>query len=104
MRPGQVVRSTIGIGSHRGVIVVPEAAVIAAEGGRSTLRLAVAGKTEVREVKLGARVRGRVIIASGLQPDDEVITAGHEGLKLGDPVEIVRSEAATGVEPSSEKR
>lgn len=75
----------IPIGEPRDVVSVHKDAVIA-RGGDDIVFLVVDGKAQVRPVKLGQAVGGRIEVVSGLAPDDIVVIRGNERLRPGQDV------------------
>jgi membrane fusion protein (multidrug efflux system) len=88
LRSGQVVRASLELAEHRGVIAVPSAALV--PGGEQRRLYTVQGEVarEV-EVSLGPEVDGLTLIEAGLAAGDEVVVVGREMLEDGTPVEVV---------------
>ena len=83
---------------RRPAVVVPEAAVVPRQEG-SAVYLLRDGRAVRREVRTGARRRGRVEVLSGVSAGDTVIVAGQHGLTDGAEVQVTVEEPAT---PSGE--
>jgi len=77
----------IATGTERDVIVVPQDTVIEDRTGRSVF--VARGDTAVKiPVTLGATHRDQVVITSGIEAGDAVITLGHRRLEEGERIEI----------------
>lgn len=71
LKPGQKVRAMVLIDDLEGVIAVPRGALFEKDGRRIVYRLE-RGRFLPREVVVGRRGLGRVVIEKGLEPGDEV--------------------------------
>ena len=71
-------------------IVVPQASILRDETGYSVY-LVENGMAIQRTVVLGASHGGLTVVESGLEPGDQVITAGQTNVTDGDTVEITQS-------------
>ena len=98
LRPGLFARVDLGVEERRGVLMVPEEAILYRSDGAVVFRVVGGKRVERRIVKLGAHVGGRVEIASGLEPGDLVIRRGHAELVDGSPV-VARNPDGTPVRP-----
>jgi len=88
LRPGLFARVKV-IGQSRGaVVVVPEGAIVP-RGTESVVFTVEDGKAVESKVSLGRRTKGEVEILDGLQADSTVVTAGHQRVRNGQPVEVV---------------
>jgi membrane fusion protein, multidrug efflux system len=94
LSPGLFARVRIAVGRREAAILVPESAVFVADGRTLVYRLAD-GRATLAEVTLGQRLPGRVEVVAGLAAGDIVITAGHQQLRDGLKVEVVRPRAGT---------
>ena len=94
LSPGLFARVRIAVGRREAAILVPESAVFVADGRTLVYRLAD-GRATLAEVTLGQRLPGRVEVVAGLAAGDIVITAGHQQLRVGLKVEVVRPRAGT---------
>jgi membrane fusion protein (multidrug efflux system) len=66
-------------------IVVPQAALIADQGG-SYVFVAENGKAVVKRIKLGGEVGTNIVVEQGLQGGEQVIVEGLQGLRPDAPV------------------
>jgi RND family efflux transporter MFP subunit len=83
LHPGAGAVARIRLGVHRGVLVVPDSAIVLV-GDRSAVF--VVGPDSIarqRIVERGARAAGRSEVRGELQPGDRVVTAGVFGLEDG---------------------
>ena len=80
LRIDMYAKATIDHAETHEVLVLPQDAVLMVEG-RPTVYLATEDGFAPRRVELGARLKGRVVIASGLKAGEKVVTAGAYALK-----------------------
>ena len=85
LSPGQFVRVSVILAERPNALVIPEEAIMPV-GAQLLVNLVVAGKVELREVKLGKRLAGRVEVVEGLQGDETLISAGWQKVRAGAPV------------------
>jgi membrane fusion protein, multidrug efflux system len=104
LRPGSYARVRFEKGVASNAILVPQRAVSETQG-KAYVVLARAGKAELRDVRVGARVGQLWLIESGLAPGDQVVLEGLQKLRSGVPLQttLVKAtaqlEAATAKEP-----
>ena len=79
LRAGMYGRAAIVTGVHPGALTVPVGAV-QISNGRNFVYVLRGDRVQRREVQLGVDGEDWLEIRSGLQPDDEVVSAGLEGL------------------------
>ena len=82
---GQLVRVVLEAGKPEEKLVVPQAALIADQGGTYVF-VVVDGKATVKRVKIGGEQGPNSIIEEGLSPGDQVIVEGLQGVRPGIPV------------------
>jgi membrane fusion protein (multidrug efflux system) len=82
---GQLVRVLIQSEKPEMKILIPQSALIADQQGVYVF-VVEDGKAAVRRVKTGDQNGSDVIVESGLEPGDQVITEGMESLRIGAPV------------------
>lgn len=80
LRIDMYAKATIDHAEAHEVLVLPQDAVLMVEG-RPTVYLATEDGFAPRRVELGARLKGHVVIASGLKAGEKVVTAGAYTLK-----------------------
>jgi membrane fusion protein (multidrug efflux system) len=85
LSPGQFVRVSVILAERPNALVIAEEAVMPV-GDRLLVNLVVDGKVELREVKLGKRMAGKVEVVEGLQGDETLISAGWQKVRAGSPV------------------
>jgi len=90
--PNQSVNVRLGLGKEP-AIVIPEAAVQFGSKGSYVYVIGEDSKASVRPVKLGASNSGRVAVAEGLEPGEQVVLEGLDRLYEGAEVEIVGTDA-----------
>jgi membrane fusion protein, multidrug efflux system len=83
LRPGLFARVDLGVAMRKGLLLVPEEAVLQRADGEIVFRANRDNKVERVVVKTGVHKDGKVEIASGLRPEDFVVTRGQAGLTDG---------------------
>jgi membrane fusion protein, multidrug efflux system len=74
-----------------GVTVIPSEAVQAGQQGQFVYVLKPDQTVESRVVKVGQSIEGKLVIESGISPDDTVVTDGQLRLVPGGRVRVVPS-------------
>lgn len=87
LRPGMFARVRLQFADDK-ALVVPETALVPSGEEQYVFRIADGHARRV-VVQVGQRRNGRVEIVSGLQPGDQVITAGLQKVRDGDLVQIL---------------
>jgi membrane fusion protein (multidrug efflux system) len=90
LSPGQFVRVSVILAERPNALLIPEEAIMPM-GERLLVNLVVDGKVELREVKLGKRLLGKVEVLEGLQGDETLISAGWQKVRAGT---VVRTKVA----------
>jgi len=85
--PGQFVHVSLRLTVQQNALVVPNQAVQTGQDG-TYVYVVNQGKAEFRPVKTGARVEQELVIASGLQPGETVVTEGQLRLAPGSRVQL----------------
>jgi multidrug efflux pump subunit AcrA (membrane-fusion protein) len=93
--PGQYVQMQFVTGEQRGALSVPREAVVKS-GDAASLWVVADGRVERRMVTTGLESRDRLEIVAGLDPGEQVVRRGHEGLFAGARV----VDAAAGPAPA----
>jgi len=83
LRPGQFARIRAMTGYNRGALLIPQRAVIEVQGRYQVAVVGPDNKVAVRNVQAGDRVGDMWIIASGLAPNDRVISEGTSKVRDG---------------------
>lgn len=94
--PGQYVTARLHLGDQVGALLVPQAAVGAAQIGRFLMIAGEDGKVEQRIVKLGDNDGNDVVVTDGLKTGERVITEQLQKLKPGTPVEVAATPPGAG--------
>lgn len=90
VRPGMFARVRLHFGTQQRVLV-PDVSVVRQSGSNDRFIFTlVDGKAVYNQVKLGQRLDDKWEILSGVQPGDEVVTAGQTRLINGSEVEIIK--------------
>ena len=98
LRPDMFVRVKLLFGDRKGVLMVPEQAIV--PGAQPTVFRIVEGKAAMVKVKLGVRRAAQVEIVEGLSAGDVVVTAGQLKLREGVPVKAI-GEGAPATPPQA---
>ena len=103
LRAGMYGRASIVTGVHPGALTVPVGAV-QMSNGRNFVYALQGDKVQRREVKLGVDGEEWLEVLSGLQSEEEVVTAGLEGLADGSQIRAARNVDPYGGAAASEVR
>ncbi|MGH8670039.1 MAG: efflux RND transporter periplasmic adaptor subunit, partial [Burkholderiales bacterium] len=90
LSPGLFARVQIVVERRENALLVPESAVFA-EGAKRFVYRVIDGRAVLTGVQLGQRRPGQVEVRKGLGRDDVVVTAGHQQIRDGTPVDVLRS-------------
>lgn len=91
LRPGLFADVTVEIDRREDALVVPESAIVFDQDGPYVWRLDQQNLAWRVSVELGLRQRGRVQIASGLEPEMRIVSAGTHKVSSGESVVIAGS-------------
>jgi len=83
LRPGLFARANLGVALRKGILMVPEEAVLQRADGAVVYRLDDENRATRLQVETGVIRDGRVEIRTELVPDDRVIARGHTDLVDG---------------------
>ena len=97
LRPGMFVRVRLQFGERKGVLMVPEQAIV--PGGQPAVFKVVDGKAALTKVSLGVRRAAQVEVVEGLAEGDLVVTAGQLKLREGASVKTVGDGAPPAAAP-----
>jgi multidrug efflux system membrane fusion protein len=81
--PGQFVDVRLVLGTHRGAILVPAAAVQNGQNGPYLFAVTAQNTADLRLVKIGQQDAGWIIVREGVQAGEPVVTVGQMGLSPG---------------------
>lgn len=96
LRPGQFGRIQAVTDNHVGALLVPQKAVMELQGSYQVAVVGADNKVDIRKVTVGDRSGDLWVIASGLKPDDRVITEGIMKVGPGATVKPVEDTSASG--------
>jgi RND family efflux transporter MFP subunit len=92
LKPGMFARVEIAVNQRRGVLLIPEGALVKTPSGHGVFRVSARGskthKAELRPVQVGASRGGQVEVRGDLEVGDRVVTLGGSLLKDGQSVRI----------------
>ena len=91
LRPGQFSRVNVVIDRREDAILVPEQALVPRGADNFVFKVAD-GQASIVQVQVGQRRDGRAEIVSGLAPGDVVVSAGHQKIRDGAPVEPIAAD------------
>ena len=94
LRPGMFGRVRAVTGMARGALLVPQRAVVEAQGSYSVVVVGAGNKASIRSVKTGERVGQLWMITQGLQSGEQVISEGMQKVKEGMTVRPIQSNIA----------
>jgi membrane fusion protein (multidrug efflux system) len=83
IRPGQFGRVSAETTILHNAVVVPQKAVSELQGMNQVIVVGDDNVAHIRNVQLGSQVGPNIVIASGLNPGDQVVTEGNEKVKDG---------------------
>jgi membrane fusion protein (multidrug efflux system) len=92
LRPGLFARASLGVDLRKGLVMVPEDALLQRSDGQ--VLFVLDGENRVRRlvVEIGVAHDGMVEVRSGIAPGDRVVRRGQDGLVDGEPVALRDSE------------
>jgi len=85
LRPGMFARGRVLVSRREGAVLVPGGALVRREG-KSVVFTVQGGRARQRPVVTGLEGREEVEVVSGLKAGEQVVTAGHQGLRGGERV------------------
>jgi len=89
---GQLVQVILDSGTPEEKVLVPQAALIADQGGTYVF-VAEDGKAVVKRLKIGAEIGADVVVDQGLNGGEQVVVQGLQALRPGAPVQAAPVEA-----------
>lgn len=84
--PGAIVTVELPLGSSSQMIALPEAAVQTGRDAPFVWTIGADGKIAMRDVTVAGRADGKVYLASGVAPGEQIVTDALSKLKPGDKV------------------
>jgi len=81
--PGQFVRVTVGLGTRSDAMLVPNQAVQNGQDGSFVYRVKPDQSVEMAKIVTAGRVNEDMVVASGLAPEDTIVTEGQLRLAPG---------------------
>jgi membrane fusion protein (multidrug efflux system) len=96
LRPGLFARTDLGVALRRGVVMVPEEAVLLRSDGSVLFKLEEGNRVRRLVVQTGLEQRGLIEVRGGVRPGDRVIKRGHAGLIDGALVALRDEEGGPG--------
>ncbi len=99
--PGQFVNVRLRVDTLHDATVVPTAAVQRGPNGTFVYVVQTGNTVSVRQVTVSQQDETQAVIASGLQPDERVVTSGFARLAEGSRISIGTAEPASGAAPAA---
>jgi multidrug efflux system membrane fusion protein len=96
--PGAIVSVELPLGASSAMIALPEAAVQTGRDAPFVWLIGADGKVAMRDVTVAGRADGKVYLASGVAPGEQIVTDALSKLKPGDKV---RTRPGPGRPPST---
>jgi len=96
LRPGMFGKIRAVSGISRGALLVPQRAVVEAQGTYSVVVVGAGNKASIRPVKTGERVGQLWVITEGVQSGEQVISEGMQKIKEGMTVRPTQSNTIAG--------
>jgi membrane fusion protein, multidrug efflux system len=100
--PGQLLNMTLTIGQLTNATVVPAQAVQSSQSGEFVFAVKPDATVEKRPVTLGPFREGEIVLKSGVQPGETVVTDGQLRLVPGAKVDVKTAGPAPGNPPAKE--
>ncbi|MGB5773191.1 MAG: efflux RND transporter periplasmic adaptor subunit, partial [Sedimenticolaceae bacterium] len=100
---GQYAGVTVEAGEPESAIVIPQSALQVDQQGVFVLIVDAQKKAQIRRIETGARVGAGMVVSSGLEEGELVITDGVQKVRPGQPVNAAPPQAAEAVEGDSGK-
>lgn len=98
LRPGLFVRVRLLFGERKGVLMVPEQAIV--PGTQPAVFKVNEGKASLLKVRLGVRHNAQVEVTEGVTVGDVVVTAGQLKLRDGMPVKPIGEVSPAAAQPA----
>jgi multidrug efflux system membrane fusion protein len=92
--PGALVRVELTVAVEKGVLTVPVSAVLTGQQGSSVFVLEDSNRVSLRQVEVARTTDRLVVVTSGIEPGQRVVTAGQVRITDGATVQVVA--AGTG--------
>jgi len=92
--PGQFINVRIVLKIEPDAVVVPEVAVQPGQDGSFVYMIDSESRVQVRPVKVSRQIGGEIVIASGVQAGDSIITEIPQALQEGVQVRLAETEGA----------
>ena len=99
--PGQSVATRLRVSTIPNAVAVPDSAIQRGPNGLFAFVVTKDDKAELRDTKVGPIEDNWIVIQSGLEPGDRIVTSGHYRVQPGEPVRVLSdSGAVAGSNPS----
>jgi RND family efflux transporter MFP subunit len=95
LRPGMYATGTLELDRRENAVTIPAAAIVRIDGATYCC-VVNDGKITRRPVELGLRSGADIEILAGIDEQDVIVVARADGLKDGQPVEIIQSPGKAG--------
>lgn len=102
LRPGQFGRVSAETNVLRNAVVVPQSAVSELQGMNQVIVVGPGNVAQIRTVKLGPQVGPDIVITSGLQAGEQVVTEGNDKVRNGMKLAPQPAAAAPAADPNTQ--
>lgn len=107
LRPGMYVNASLSIDNYKNAILVPNTAIQTSAQGYSAVVIrgentAEKGNAEIISVQIGERIGNQMVVTSGLNTGDVIVTVGQNRIQPG--AEVVVSELTESAQTEAEER
>ncbi len=103
IRPGQFARIRLVVQQRKDAVLVPQTAVVQAQGTDNAYVVAADGTVVQRSLTLGPRYEDSFVVESGLTAGERVVVQGTQKVRPGIKVQIVVAPATPEPKPSPSK-
>ncbi|SBS27602.1 Multidrug resistance protein MdtA precursor [Marinomonas aquimarina] len=107
LRPGMYVNASLSLDNRKDAILVPNTAIQTSAQGYSAIAIrgenaTEKGNAEIIGVQIGERIGNQMVVTSGLNAGDVIVTVGQNRIQPG--AEVIVSELSTSDNTGSEER
>jgi len=100
LRPGMFASAVIELARRENAVLIPEQALVPSGQDQFVFRI-VDGKATRTKVQVGVRRKGDVEILTGVQPQEMIVTAGHQKLRDGQAVAVEAAATPASAAPGT---
>jgi membrane fusion protein, multidrug efflux system len=101
IRPGQFARIRLVVQERKDAVLVPQTAVVQAQGTDNAYLVQSDGVIAQRSLTLGPRYQDSFVVESGLSPGDRVVVQGTQKVRPGLKVQVVNGSLPASPKPKA---